>query len=127
MRRFYALVARHHGEPLDVTEAARLEVEWWRLHREGQHAEGPQRDLDDEAPLPSERPLVAAIARLYAHVYATPVETVALAAAQRTLAMRLSDAWVEQGAHVDSPLIARERAALVRSYAALLAAVHRPT
>lgn len=126
MRRFYSLVARHHGESFDVTEAARLEVEWWRLHRERQQTADPREDLDDEDPLHSEQPLVAAICRLYSHVYATPVETVLLAAAQRTVAMRLSDHWVGQGCNIDSPLIARERAALVRSYAALLAAVHRP-
>ena len=47
-----------------------------------------------------------------------------LAAEQRALAMRLSDRWVHEGRDLDSPLVADERAALVRSYAALLAAVH---
>src|SRR3954468_23511817 len=40
MRRFYALVARRHGERFDLDEAARLEVEWWRVHRVHQR-EGP--------------------------------------------------------------------------------------
>jgi len=40
--------------------------------------------------------------------------------------MRLSDAWVAQGCDKYSPLLPRERAALVRSYAALLATVHHP-
>jgi hypothetical protein len=39
--------------------------------------------------------------------------------------MRHSDRWVEEGCHMNSPLVPEERAALVRSYAALLAAVHR--
>src|SRR5436190_8739968 len=39
MRRFYALVRRRHGEPFDVVEAARLEVEWWRVHRDHQRDE----------------------------------------------------------------------------------------
>jgi hypothetical protein len=39
--------------------------------------------------------------------------------------MRDSDRWVDEGCDPDSPLVERERAALVRSYAALLAAVHR--
>jgi len=43
----------------------------------------------------------------------------------RTEAMDLSDRWVAEGCRADSPLLAREHAALVRSYAALLAAVHR--
>ena len=54
-----------------------------------------------------------------------PSGDVRQAAEQRALAMRESDRWVEQGCDLASPLIASERAALVRSYAALLAAVHR--
>jgi hypothetical protein len=34
MRRFYRLVGARSGEDFDPTEAARLEVEWWRAHRE---------------------------------------------------------------------------------------------
>jgi hypothetical protein len=37
-----------------------------------------------------------------------------------------SDRWVNQGCDPRSPLIEQERAAMVRSYAGLLAAVHRP-
>jgi hypothetical protein len=48
-----------------------------------------------------------------------------MSAEQRALAMRHSDRWIEEGCKPGSPLIAEERAALVRSYAALLAAVHR--
>ena len=69
--------------------------------------------------------LADALAALYAHVYAVPAADVAPAAQQRALAMRHSDRWVQAGCHMDSPLVAEERAALVRSYAALLAAVHR--
>jgi hypothetical protein len=39
--------------------------------------------------------------------------------------MDVSDRWVERGCRTDDPDLARERALLVRSYAALLAAVHR--
>jgi hypothetical protein len=46
------------------------------------------------------------------------------AAAHRARAMGISDQWVAEGRHPDSPLLALEYAALVRSYAALLAAVH---
>jgi hypothetical protein len=38
--------------------------------------------------------------------------------------MDLSDEWVRQGCQRDSQLLPMEHAALVRSYAALLAAVH---
>ena len=37
MRRFYALVRLTYGEPANPAKAAELEVEWWRVHREGQH------------------------------------------------------------------------------------------
>jgi len=116
MRRFYALVASTHGETFDVDEAARLEVEWWRLHRV----------LQRDTPGEYAEPLVNALAALYAHVYGVPAEQVRLAAAERAEAMRVSDAWVAAGCDPASPMIADERAALVRSYAALLAAVHRP-
>ncbi len=115
MRRFYELVARKHGESFDPIRASELEVDWWRVHRE--HQRGP--DGADEAPL------IEALSSLYAYVYGVAREDVRVAAEQRALAMRYSDQWVEQGCVPDSPLVPGERAALVRSYAALLAAVHR--
>lgn len=36
MRRFYELVARTHGAVYDPAEAARLELAWWRAHRQRQ-------------------------------------------------------------------------------------------
>lgn len=39
--------------------------------------------------------------------------------------MELSDRWVGRGCDPGDPLLAEERSLLVRSYAALLAAVHR--
>jgi hypothetical protein len=115
MRSFYRLVAARHGESFDVDAAARLEVEWWRVHREMQH----------DGSAAGDGALVDALAALYSHVYGVPGETVRVAAEQRALAMRDSDEWIRQGCSLESPLIARERAALVRSYAALLAAVHQ--
>jgi hypothetical protein len=111
MRRFYALVARRGGETFDVTEAARREVEWWRAHRAMQH-EGTPFDS-----------LVVAVAALYAHVYAVPAEAVREAAEGRAEAMVISDQWVAEGADPSSPSIVDERAALVRGYTALRAAV----
>jgi hypothetical protein len=115
MQRFYELVKRHHGEAFDPVEASRLEVEWWRVHREHQHADGSD---------PDERPLIEALAALYAHVYGIALGSARPAAAERALAMRHSDRWVRDGCDLASPLVPLERSALVRSYAALLAAVH---
>ena len=75
MERFYTLVRNRHGEAFDAVTASRLEVEWWRVHREHQHDSGNAGD--------------------------------------------------GEGCSMASPLIERERAALIRSYAALLAAVHQ--
>jgi hypothetical protein len=114
MERFYRLVAERHGEGFDTVRAAELEVEWWRLHRAGQHGDGE----------PDDGPLVDALAALYAHVYGVAPADVRLAARERAQAMRYSDRWVREGCELGSELIGAERAALVRSYAALLAAVH---
>jgi hypothetical protein len=116
MERFYRLVAQHHIEPFDPARAAELEVEWWRLHREHQHSDSG----------PADGALVGALASLYAYVYGVPEADVRVAAEQRALAMQHSDRWVSEGCETSSPLIELERAALVRSYAGLLSAIHRP-
>ncbi len=92
MRRFYQLLRTSEGASFDTTRAAQLEVEWWRVHREHQHA--APGDVHEAARLRAE-------------------------------AMDVSDRWVEAGSDPKHPLLAEERALLVRSYAALLAAVHR--
>jgi hypothetical protein len=67
---------------------------------------------------------VESVTRLYSYLYGEPETEVRQAALHRARAMDLSDQWVEEGRAPDSPLLALERAALVRGYAALLAAVH---
>ncbi len=116
MQRFYQLVARRYAESFDPRRAAVLEVEWWRVHREHQHDDGSD---------PDEGPLIAALAALYSYVYGVPESSVVLAARERAFAMRYSDRWVREGCSLASPLVREERAALIRSYAGLLAAVHR--
>jgi hypothetical protein len=115
MRQFYELVKLAHGEPEDPAQAAALEVDWWRVHREVQRA-------PDAVEPPQE--LVAALTRLYCYLYREPEPAVRAAAVHRARAMDLSDQWVREGCQPGSPLLPRERAALVRAYAALLAAVH---
>jgi len=113
MQAFYALVRATYGKPQDPAESARLEVEWWRVHRAGQRAAPRARDE-----------LVDALARLYAFVFELPESDVRPAAVHRSRAMEISDQWVARDRRPDSPLLIAERAALVRSYAALLAAIH---
>jgi hypothetical protein len=116
MRRFYALVRLSYSEPANPARAAALEVDWWRVHREVQYSTTP-RGAGDE--------LVESLTRLYCYLYGVSEEEVRPAAVHRARAMDLSDQWVEEGCRPDSPLLPQEHAALVRAYAALLAAVHR--
>jgi hypothetical protein len=114
MSRFYGLLRLTHGEPASPARAAELEVNWWAVHRAAQRGEGQ----DAES-------LVSALAKLYAYAYGTDEEAVRPAAEHRARAMDISDRWVAAGRALDSPLLPAERAELIRSYAALLAAVHR--
>jgi hypothetical protein len=57
--RFYQLLRKGTGEGFNSGRAAWLEVEWWRVHREAQHAEGSG---------PSEE-LTVTLRDLYAYTY----------------------------------------------------------
>lgn len=114
MARFYRLLAASEREAIDPVRAAELEIEWWRAHRANQYGDPSQR-----------RALVAALRDLYAYSYSVEPAEVERAAELRADAMDLSDAWVKAGCGPEDPRLGRERALLVRSYAALLAAVHR--
>jgi hypothetical protein len=117
MRRFYQLLAASEGAraAFQPVRAAELEVEWWRAHREAQHNGGSGASEE----------LIGALRDLYAHCYAADPADVRQAAALRAEAMDVSDRWVNAGCDPQDPMLAEERALLVRSYAALLAAVHR--
>ena len=95
--------------------AAELEVEWWRVHREHQHG-GPGDSVD---------PLVAALRDVYAYTYGADPDDVRPAAELRARAMDVSDDWVDAGRDPEDARLGQERVLLVRSYASLLAAVHR--
>ena len=113
MTRFYRLLIASEGATFDPARAAELEVEWWRAHRAHQ---GGAESFDV---------LVAALGALYSYCYDADPAEVRRAAELRAEAMDVSDAWVTAGCDPNDPRLARERALLVRSYAALLAAVHR--
>jgi hypothetical protein len=114
MRRFYALVSRSGELQIDSNEAARREVEWWRIHRLHQREDSL---TEDE--------LTQSLCELYSYVYGCSREAVRPAAWQRVIAMRFSDEWVESGCDLRSELLVAERRALVASYTALLDAVWR--
>jgi hypothetical protein len=116
MHEVYALVRLRFGAPADPARAASLEIDWWRAHRKRQHATDPAETGDE---------LVESVTRLYCYLFGQTEEAVRPAAVHRVQAMDLSDQWVREGCLPDSSLLQLERAALVRAYAALLAAVHR--
>jgi hypothetical protein len=115
MRELYALVRLRFGEPADPARAARLEIDWWRAHRKRQYSPDPAETGDE---------LVDSVTRLYCYLFGQMEAVVRPAAVHRVQAMDLSDRWVREGCPPDSPLLPLEHAALVRAYAALLAAVH---
>jgi hypothetical protein len=110
MRRFYALVKQIHGESFDVNEAARLEVNWWVVHRR----------LFGQA---DNQELVDALTDLYATVYTVERRQVCPAAFHRAQAMIYSDRWVNEGRVEPSPLLEQVETELYLSYAALREAV----
>ena len=114
MRRFYELVAASANPSLDPNRVAELDVEWWRVHREHQYDEGSTNEA-----------LIVALRDLYAYCYEVEPEDVRPAASLRAEAMDLSDRWVRAGRDPADPALASVRVLLVRSHAALLAAVHR--
>ena len=115
MRELYALVRLRFGEPADPARAAALEIDWWRAHRERQYSADPAGQNDE---------LLESVIGLYCYLFGVTEAAVRPAAMHRVQAMDLSDQWVREGCLPDSLLLSYERAALVRAYAALLAAIH---
>jgi hypothetical protein len=114
MRELYGLVRLRFGQPADPARAASLEIDWWQAHRRRQYATHPAETGDE---------LVESVTRLYCYLFGETAAVIRPAAAHRVRAMDLSDQWVREGCRTDSPLLPLERAALVRAYTALLAAV----
>lgn len=111
MTGFYE-IAGGSGARFDPREAARLEVEWWRVHRALQHADG-----GDTAELGN------AVAALYAYTYDRPIGDVHESGEFRAEAMRICDDWVAAGCDLDDARVATMRRSLLRSYRSLKAAV----
>jgi hypothetical protein len=110
MRRFFTFVKNIHGVDLDVDKAARLEINWWSVHRK----------LFGQA---ENQELVDAVAAAFAAAYNLPLEKVRQAAYHRAQGMLQSDLWVNQGKPALSPLLALEEEELARGYIELQAAL----
>jgi hypothetical protein len=112
MTTFYTMVNERASRHFDPVEAARLEVEWWRVHRVRQH--GVEHSLDE---------LGDAVAALYAYVYGIEVASVVDSGRRRALAMDACDRWVADGCDPASPLVNEVGGQLLRSYRSLRTAI----
>jgi hypothetical protein len=110
MRRLYTLLKAHHRLELDPAEAARLEVNWWVVHR---------RLFAN----PDNGELAQALLDLYTQVYRLPSEAAGTAARHRAAAMLISDRWINAGKRSGDPLLEAEERELYLGYAALKAAL----
>ena len=81
--KFYAAIRKMSDIPFDVDRAARLELEWWIIHRQrDQHAPGD---------------LAKALAELQAEIYHVPVDRVLEHGRLRAEAMTIRDTQAEKG------------------------------
>ena len=106
IRRFYKFVKETHREDFDVNRAAKLELNWWVLHRK-LFANRENQELVD------------ALTALYAEAYELERDAVFPAARERAMGMLCSDLWVNAGKADDSPLLVEEEETLYRSYVLL--------
>jgi hypothetical protein len=111
MRRFYQFIKNTHHENFDVEQAAKLEVNWWSIHRK----------LFGNA---ENQELVEALKCLYEEIYGADLEKFKEAAYQRAMGMLYSDLWVNEGKPAGSPLLIKEEEALYQGYAALKEAIN---
>ena len=113
MREFYEYVREPVGGKYDSAKAAKLEVNWWAVHR--------NRDQ-----YPDHSALAQALADTYAEVYQMPAEKMLPAGEARAAAMDLSDQWIREGKDPKSPLLEQIATLLVQSYRSLSEAVGTP-
>jgi hypothetical protein len=108
LTRFYRLLAGYRGLHFNPAHAARLELEWWRVHRDAQSGSPEARDQR-----------VNALAALYGCVFGADAAATHRAAELKLAAVEYSDQWVAAGRRRLDPLLDAERRSFVESYAAL--------
>jgi hypothetical protein len=86
--RYYAAIRRGSDIPFDVQRAAKLELEWWIVHREREH-----RAPED---------LARALGELQAEIYKLPVESLMEHARLRAQAMVIRDTQARAGGVTDA-------------------------
>ena len=110
IQRFYQFIKDVHHEDFDVERAAKLEVNWWSVHRK---LFGNSENQE----------LVEVLTNLYTEAYGVAPEQVRDAAHLRAQGMLYSDRWVNAGRPAESPLLVQEQEALHQSYVALKKAI----
>ena len=108
--RFYGFIQRIHHADFDPAHVAKLELNWWIVHRKC-FGNADTSELAD------------ALAALYAEAYGIDPASVQEAAQLRAQGMLYSDLWVNAGKPSGSPLLVQEEDALLRSYTALKSAL----
>ncbi len=111
MRRFYRWLNHVHSLNLDVEQAARVDVNWWIVHRK----------LFGN---PNNAELVDALKQYYALAYNAKPAALHDAALHRALGMLYSDQWVNAGKPMPSELLVKEEEELRIGYVALRAALN---
>jgi hypothetical protein len=111
MQRFYQFIKNVHREDFDPAQAAKLDVNWWVVHR---RLFGNSENQE----------LVEAVRCLYEEVYSSASEKFQEAAYQRVMGMLYSDLWVREGKPAVSPLLIKEEEALYLGYKALKEAIN---
>ena len=111
--RFYRFIKRTHHAGFDPVRAARLELNWWGVHR---RLFGDAKNAE----------LVDALVALYAEAYGIDPARVREACRLRAAGMLYSDLWVNAGKPVSSPLLTQEEDALFQSYRTLKAVLTDP-
>jgi len=111
VKRFYEFIRKVHKEDFNVERAAKLEVNWWSIHRK---LFGNYKNQE----------LVDALTCLYEEIYGAESDKFKEAAYYRALGMLYSDLWVNEGKPEDSPLLVKEEEALYEGYRALKEAIN---
>jgi hypothetical protein len=111
MHQFYAFIKNVHRIDIDLNRAAKLELNWWIVHRK----------LFGN---PNNQELIDALADIYSLAYGVERNRLLDAARHRALGMLYSDYWVNQGKDPNSPLLEKEEKELYESYVALRTAVN---
>jgi hypothetical protein len=110
--KFYTAIRKMSDIPFDVERVARLELEWWIIHRQREnHAPGD---------------LPRSLAELQSALYGLPVDRFMEHANARAEAMTIRDTKAEQGGVTDDDW-ARIDQLLHTSWKSLIEVVNRPT